>query len=77
MENYDDSYENGDNNGNGDKNTASGSGPNDPILNPITTPRSRGVGQGDDGDGAVAATYYVSMCWTIYIPNKDPIKDVL
>ena len=49
--NYDDGDDNGSEDGNDDDNAASGSGSDGPIFDPIATPRSRGGGLGDDGDG--------------------------
>ena len=72
MTNYDD----GDNDGNKDDNAASGSGPDGPIFDPITTPWSRGGRSGDDGNGAAAVAHYVSTRRTIYLPYKNYIKDV-
>ena len=66
----------GNEDGNDDNNVASGSGSDGPIFNLLTTPRSRGEGSGDNGDGAAAAVHYISTCRTIYLPYKDPIKDV-
>ena len=55
MKNYDDGYDsiNKDRNEdrNDDENAASGSGSNDPIFGPITTPQSRGGGSIDGVDG--------------------------
>ena len=80
MSNKDDRYDDGDNDGNedgnDDNNTATGSGSDGPIFDPITTPRSRGGGFFDNGDVASATKHYVSTCQTIYLPYKDHIKDV-
>ena len=68
-----DNYGNED--GNDDENAASGSGSVGPIFDPITMPRSCGVGSGDNGDGTVAAAHYVSTRSTIYLPYKYHIKN--
>ena len=80
MTNYDDGDENVDNDGNegehDDDNAASRSGSDDPIFDPITTPRSHGEALGNDLDGAASVAHYVSTCWSIYLPYKNHIKDV-
>ena len=84
MTNYDDRDDDADNNGNedgnedrnDDDNAASRSGSNSPILNPIMMHLYHGGVYGNDGDSAESAVHYVSTCRTIYLPYKDPIKDV-
>ena len=47
-----------------------------PIFDLIMMHQScRGV-SGDNGNGALADAHYISTHRTIYIPYKDPIKDV-
>ena len=75
MTNYDDVHDNVDEDGNNDGNADSGSGSNGPIFDIITPPQSHGGGSGDD-DVAVAVAHYISSRCTIYLPYKDPIKDV-
>ena len=77
----DDIDNDGNEDGNDDDNTASGSGSDGQIFDPVMTPQSRGGGSGNDGnvdddEGATAAAHYVSTSWTIYLPYKDHIKDV-
>ena len=80
MTNYNDEDDNGDNYGNKDGNdddsAASESGSDGLIFDPVTMPWSRRGGSGDDDDGAAAAAHYVSMRQTIYLPDKDHIKNV-
>ena len=80
MTNYNDRDKNRDKNGNDDRNNdndaAPVSGSDGPIFDPITAPRSRGGGSGDEDDGAVDAAHYVSMRRNIHILYKEHIKDV-
>ena len=60
MTNYDGGYDDGNKDRNKDDNAASGSESDGLIFNLIMTPRSRGGGSGDDGNGAMAAAHYIS-----------------
>ena len=79
--NFNDGDDDGDDDGNedvnDDDNADSRSVSDGPIFNLITTPWSHVGGLGnDDGDGAAAVAHYISTHWIIYLPYKDPIKDV-
>ena len=69
-------YDDGNDYGNNNDNTTSGSGSDGSIFDPITMPWYCIEGSGNDGDGAPAAAHYTSTRHTIYLSYKDPIEDV-
>ena len=62
---------------NNDGNDASRSGSNGAFFDPIMMPWSHGGGSQCNIDGIAAAErYIIYKCHIIYLPYKDPIKDV-